>query len=128
MLCQYTLRSGFHGYGMPSLLIADTTLMCGFIVNKCHRVCLMICTNHLCCRSRMTPRLDFVCTCVFTIWTVYSYIVKWLVIGPVLIVTSIVYVSHETEDLLVLVIDYCGSLCTTHCITLIYTSHASLCV
>ena len=36
-----------------------------------------------------------------------------------------VYISHETDDLLVLVIDYCESFCTTVCNALINTSHDS---
>ena len=37
-----------------------------------------------------------------------------------------VYISRETDDLLVLVIDYYGSLCITVCNALINTSHDSL--
>ena len=35
------------------------------------------------------------------------------------------YISHETDDLLVLVIDYYESLCITVCNALINTSHNS---
>ena len=35
----------------------------------------------------------------------------------------LLHVSQETDDLLVLVIDYYGPVCTTVCIALIYTSH-----
>ena len=107
MLCQLHMHynnflSGFHDYGMlSSHIVADNILMCGCIVNKW--VCLMICTNHLCCCSRMTPDLTL-CVHVYSLFGLCTVILSsgwWQ--DQYSYVTSIVYVSHETDDLLVLV-------------------------
>ena len=63
--------SGFHGYGKLSLLIADNTVMYGGIKAGC----LMICTNHLCCCSRMTSDLTL-CVHVYSLFGLCTVILS----------------------------------------------------